>query len=473
MTSTATPLVSGALVLDFLRSHPLTVAVHLLGLGIALRVLVTRRSPQSLMAWVLGLLVMPWVAVPFFLLFGARKLPRKVRGKHAPLLPPGGHAGLPDTHPAANVPRVLRTEGVPGVRSGNAFELLGTGERAYEALHAEIAAARTSIDLTIFIVGDDEVGWSVVHALADRARAGVRVRLLVDAVGSRPIRRRASEELRAAGGELRTFMPLLHAPLKGRTNLRSHRKVGVFDGRRVFMGGMNLALEYMGPTPRADRWRDLACILAGPVASDAGQLFAADWAFAGGAEGLPPTVLPPDAGEAVLQLVPSGPEMKTDTFYDALLTALASARTHVACVTPYYVPDDVVQHAFVLCGRRGVRTQLVMPARSNHSLADNARRGLLAELSEAGVELLWYDRMVHGKAMVVDDTVAYLGSPNLDMRSFFLNYEDALFLYSPAEVAAVRGWIASLADQCSTVHGPPSRRWWMIEDFARLMAPEL
>jgi len=460
-------------VLAFLRSHPLTVAVHAVGLVLALRVLVTRRSPQSLMAWILGLLVVPWVAIPFFFLFGARKLPRSVRGKHAPLLPPGGDAGLPDVHPAANVPRVLRTEGVPGVRSGNAFELLGTGERAYEALHAEIAAARKTIDLTIFIVGDDEVGWSVVNALASRARAGVRVRLLVDAVGSRPIRRRATHVLTQAGGELRVFMPLLHAPLKGRTNLRSHRKVGVFDGARVFMGGMNLALEYMGPTPRPERWQDLACLLEGPVASDATQLFAADWAFAGGAEMPPPTELAAPAGQAVVQLVPSGPEMKTDTFYDALLTALFSARSHVACVTPYYVPDDLVQHAFVLCGRRGVRTQLVMPARSNHSLADNARRGLLAELSEAGVELLWYDRMVHGKAMVVDDTVAYLGSPNLDMRSFFLNYEDALLLYSPAEIGAVRGWIAALAERCSMTQGPPSRRWWLIEDFARLMAPEL
>ena len=117
---------------------------------------------------------------------------------------PGGHAGLPDAHPAANVPRVLRTEGVPGVRSGNAFELLGTGERAYEALTPRSPQPRTSIDLTIFIVGDDEVRRSVVHALAARARAGIRVRLLLDAVGSRPIRRRASDELRAAGGELRT-----------------------------------------------------------------------------------------------------------------------------------------------------------------------------------------------------------------------------------------------------------------------------
>lgn len=459
--------------LALLRSHPFAVAAHLLGLVLALRVLVTRRSPQSLMAWMLGLLVLPWAAVPLFLLFGARKLPRKVRGKHAPILPPGGHAALPEAHPAADVPRVLRTEGVPGVRVGNAFELLGTGEGAYAALHAAIAGAERTIDLTVFIVGDDEVGWGLVKALADRARAGVRVRVLVDAVGSRTTRRRAARTLGAAGGELRVFMPLLHAPLKGRTNLRSHRKIAVFDGERVFMGGMNLAVEYMGPTPRPDRWRDLACMLEGPVASDAQQLFAADWAFAGGAETPPPSELPPPSGTAVLQLVPSGPEMKTDTFYDALLTALHSARRHVACVTPYYVPDDVVQHAFLLCARRGVRTELVMPARSNHALADNARRGLVAELAEAGVVFRWFGGMVHGKAMVVDDTVAYLGSSNLDMRSFFLNYEDALLLYSPGEIALVRGWISALAAECSTTLGPPSRRWWLIEDFARLMAPEL
>ena len=458
--------------LEVLRSHPVAVAVHLLGVILALRVLVTRRTPQSLLAWMLGLLALPWVAIPLFLLFGARKLPRKVRGKHAPLLPPGGHALLPDGHPAADVPRVLRTEGVPGVRAGNAFELLGTGERAHAALHAAIAAARRSIDLTVFILGDDEVGWGVLRALADRARAGARVRVLIDGVGSRSVRRRAARELKAAGGELRVFMPLLHAPLKGRTNLRSHRKIAVFDGRRVFMGGMNLALDYMGPTPRPERWRDLACLLEGPVASDAERLFAADWGFAGGQE-LGPAEVPPPAGSAVVQLVPSGPEMKTDTFYDALLTALYSARSHVACVTPYYVPDDVVQHAFVLCARRGVRTELVMPARSNHALADNARRGLVAELAEAGVVLHWYGGMVHGKAMVVDDTVAYLGSPNLDMRSFFLNYEDALLLYSPPEIAAIRGWISALADESSTTQGPPSRRWWLIEDFARLMAPEL
>jgi len=353
------------------------------------------------------------------------------------------------------------------------MQLLGTGEEAYAALLAAIGAAARSIDLTIFILGNDEVGESVVSALAARAHAGVRVRLLLDAVGSRPMLSRARHVLGPAGGQVRAFMPLIHAPVRGRSNLRSHRKIAVFDGRRVFLGGRSMALEYMGPTPRPGRWRDLACLVEGPVAADAAQLFAADWAFAGREDPVQVSEVPAPAGNAVVQLVPSGPEMATDTFYDALVTALYAARFHVACVTPYYVPDDVVQHAFVLCARRGVRTELVMPAVSNHALADMARRGLLPELAEAGVIFHWFKEMVHGKAMVVDSSVAYVGSPNLDMRSFFLNYEDALMLYSPAEIGAVRVWIERLVAECPKALAPPSRRWWLLDDVARLLAPEL
>jgi len=460
-------------VLTFVRSHPLVFAVHAVGLVMAMRVLVTRRAPQSLMAWLLAFIFAPWAGIPLYLLLGGRKFPRGAKGKHAPLRIPDARAALPEGHRAADVPRVLRTEGVPGVRAGNAMQLLGTGEEAYAALLAAIGAAARSIDLTIFILGNDEVGESVVSALAARAHAGVRVRLLLDAVGSRPMLSRARHVLGPAGGQVRAFMPLIHAPVRGRSNLRSHRKIAVFDGQRALLGGMNMALEYMGPTPRPDRWRDLACLVEGPVAADAAQLFAADWAFAGREEPVQVSELPPPAGNAMLQLVPSGPEMATDTFYDALVTALYAARRHVACVTPYYVPDDVVQHAFVLCARRGVRTELVMPAVSNHLLADKARRGLLPELAEAGVAFHWFGRMVHGKAMVVDDTVAYVGSPNLDMRSFFLNYEDALLLYSPPEIAAVRGWIERLAAECPATLAPPGRRRWLIDDVARLLAPEL
>jgi cardiolipin synthase len=438
-----------------------------------LRLLSTKRTPQSLLAWVLALVFLPIAAIPLYFLIGARKFPR--RAKRSMQAPAKGE--LPPPGPIA---QVLTAVGSPPAREGHRFELLGDGERAYARLKGLIAEAQRTIDLTLFILGDDSTGWGVVDALVARAKAGVRVRLIVDAVGSTQIRRRAARALRAAGGSLRAFMPLIHAPLRGRNNLRSHRKLGVFDGTHVFAGGMNVAEEYMGPTPLAGRWRDVAAVATGPLAVDATAIFESDWAFCGDedegakADGAPVTAAPSRAGEATLQLVPSGPDMVHDPFYDGILTAIFVAKERIAIVTPYYVPDDVVQNALVLAARRGVRTQLVLPSRSNHPLADFARRSLLRELTAAGVELHFYGHgMVHAKAAVVDDAFAYVGSPNMDMRSFFLNYEDALCIYTSPDIAQVRAWIDALMGECTRKSPHDRREYWLIEPIARMLAPEL
>jgi cardiolipin synthase len=274
------------------------------------------------------------------------------------------------------------------------------------------------------------------------------------------------------------FMPLWHSPIRGRTNLRSHRKITIVDGETVFLGGMNLAAEYMGP-PRAPtappRWRDVAAVVRGPVASDATALFESDWHYCGGRsstqDAVGPTIEP--CGDARVQLVPSGPDTATDTMYDLLLTAIFRARAGVAIVTPYFIPDEALQHALVLCARRGVKTELVIPARSNHRIADVARRRLVRELRANGVVVRYYTRgMIHAKAAVVDAEFAYVGSLNFDMRSLFLNYEDALCLYSEPAISEVRAFIDALASECTTELSDPSGSR-VIEQLALLFAPEL
>src|SRR5262249_28993239 len=158
--------------------------------------------------------------------------------------------------------------------------------------------------------------------------------------------------------------------LRGRANLRNHRKLAIFDGAHLFTGGMNYAEEYMGSEPLPSRWCDVAAVASGPVAHAAEALFAADWAFCGGPASprVPATASAPApaVGNAQLQLVPSGPDMADDALYDALLVAIGQARARIVVVTPYYVPDDPIQKALELAARRGVRTQLLMPLRSNH-----------------------------------------------------------------------------------------------------------
>jgi cardiolipin synthase len=458
----------------YLFSHLLAVVTALATTLMVLRLLSTNRTPQSLMAWVLAVVFMPLAAIPLYFLVGARKFPRKAKRS---MLPPAAPTALPPPGPVA---RVLARLGAPPARDGHHFEVLANGEVAYAKLMELIAGAQRSIALTLFILGDDPTGRSVIDALAARAKAGVRVRVVLDSVGCTHSKGRASHLIETAGGCVRVFMPLVHAPLRGRTNLRCHRKLGVFDGERLFAGGMNVAQEYMGPTPFPGRWRDVALVVSGPVALDATNVFESDWAFSHGpqdpgeAHAPPASELAPRLGDGIVQLVPSGPDMEHDTFYDGILTAIFLANERVAIVTPYYVPDDIVQHALVLAAQRGVRVELLVPTRSNHSMADFARRSLLRELTAAGAVLQFYPHgMVHAKAMVVDDAFAYLGSPNMDMRSFFLNYEDALCIYSAPEIAQVRGWIDALLAECTT-RGPHSpRTYWLFEQVARMLAPEL
>lgn len=455
----------------YLLSHLVAVLTALASTLMVVRLLATNRTPQSLLAWGLALMFIPLVAIPLYFLVGARKFPRTAK-RTMRTAPARG-----DLPPPTPVARVLCELGAPPARAGHRFELLENGERAYARLMELIAASHRSIDLTMFILGDDATGRSVVDALVDRAKAGVRVRVVLDAVGSTKSKRRAARLLAGAGGSVRSFMPLLHAPLRGRNNLRCHRKLALFDGEHVFAGGMNLAEEYMGPTPLPGRWRDVAGVVSGPIAVDAAAIFESDWAFCGGrhekgAATDPP--MPAKAGDATVQLVPSGPDMVHDTVYDAVITAISVATERIAIVTPYYVPDDVVQRTLVLAARRGVRTQLLVPSHSNHPFADFARRSLLRELTAAGVDLQFYPHgMVHAKAMVVDDTFAYIGSPNMDMRSFFLNYEDAVCLYTSPDIGQVRAWVDALLAECTT-KGPHSRReYWLFEQVARMIAPEL
>jgi cardiolipin synthase len=143
-------------------------------------------------------------------------------------------------------------------------------------------------------------------------------------------------------------------------------------------------------------------------------------------------------------------------------------------VTPYYVPDEPLQRTLELCARRGVTTELIMPQRSNHALADFARRSALRDLGAAGVSLCAYPKgMVHAKAMVVDDAFAYVGSPNLDMRSLFIDYENALFVYDAEHVAAIADVLTALKGDCVPGAFKTHQAFWALEQIARLLAPEL
>ena len=448
-----------------------------LALLLLAQLLRSNRTPSSTIAWLLVIVLIPYVGVPLYLTFGGRKM-RQMAGRKAMVYAP--EDATREGEYGGGAERVLRSFGVPPATRGNAVRLLGSGEAAFQELVRLIDGAERSIHVTTYILGRDEVGEEVVARLARRASEGLDVRVLLDDLGSWRTGRSFLSPLVEAGGRVARFMPVIHWPFRGRSNLRNHRKLVVADGRLALCGGMNLASDYMGPRPNPARWRDLALVVEGPAAGDLEALFRSDWAFATGE----PADEPPHAGDGgdppeaeggvAAQVVASGPDTAGDPLYESLLTLLFNAKERVWVVTPYFVPDELLVHALDLAARRGIDVRLLVPNRSNHASADLARFGYLREVHEAGAKVLRYlPGMVHAKAVLIDDALAVVGSANMDMRSLFLNYEVALFLYDPEQVRSLDAWFGSMFPDCRK---GLNRQTWLrglAENVVRLVSPLL
>jgi len=453
----------------------LTVSGFLLALVLCAQLLRSNRTPSSTLAWLLCIVLMPYVGVPLYLMFGGRKM-RRMAGRKAKVYGPErvSHEGAF----GGGTERILRSFGVPPVTIGNRVRLLTSGEEAFGELVRIIDGAKRTIHVTTFILGTDAVGEAVVMHLARRAAEGLEVRVLLDDVGSWRTRRRFLAPLVEAGGRVAYFMPVFHRPFRGRANLRNHRKAVVADGTLALTGGMNLAAEYMGPLPDPKRWHDASLVVEGAAAADLEELFCSDWAFSTGepfVEARPADPHPPaGAGGTPVQVVASGPDVSGDPLYESLVNLLFSARSRVWVVTPYFVPDEILVRALDLAARRGVDVRLVVPNHSNHLSADLARVGYLRQVHEAGGVVFRYKpTMLHAKLILFDDELAVVGSANMDMRSLFLNYEVALFLYDREKVREADAWVRSLLPDCRTGLSRASWVLGLLENIVRLLSPLL
>lgn len=426
---------------EYFSIHGLVVVLGLLVYVVISHLTEQRRHPTAAIAWVLFIMLMPYAAVPIFLAFGSRKQsrPRSARGHHV----------LPQGVGGSWVLQTMHALGQPAPAAYHDLNIHADGHEALQALWRHLEAAQESIDICTFILGRGPVGQRVIDLLCAKARAGVRVRLLLDGMGSLMAGRPDLKPLKDVGAGVVLFVPPLHSPLKGRTNLRNHRKMLIVDAslesRRLWSGGRNLAAEYFEGTPGDPPWHDLSFDLSGPLVRQAAALFERDWAFANTER--PPEEMPPEdelddsAPRAQgAQLVASGPDQVDDTVYALLLSAAYQARRHIALVTPYFVPDAALVMALSLAARRGVTVELLIPARSNHRLSDIARGRAVRALAQAGVQIWLAPQMLHAKLAVMDDTLALAGSANLDSRSLFLNYELMMAFHEAGDVRRFAGW---------------------------------
>lgn len=426
--------------------HGLMSAIGLLVYALGSHALNQRRHPAAAIGWVMLIVLLPELGVPLYLLFGTRKLPKAKRQGASPLALEAADDVVP-----AWVQRLTAAMSLPPPASYRALMIHADGGQARDALFELIDGAHHQLAISTFILGRDRFGDELLARLARAARRGVSVRLLVDGMGTWMGGRKDFSAVQAAGVQVAQFVPPFRSPLRwplrGRTNLRNHRKLVIADGQRLWSGGRNLSGEYFEDAPGRPAWTDLSFDLTGEIAAEAVAVFDSDWAFAHrpvrAAIGLPaPRDWPRGRIEGpAAQLLPSGPDYADDTVHTLLLTSCYRARSRILVVTPYLVPDESLLSALCLAARRGVAVDIVMPARSNHRLADIARNRPLRELAAAGAQLWLSSQMVHAKAVVIDDHMAMAGSLNLDSRSLFLNYELMVGFYSPDDIARLAAWI--------------------------------
>ncbi len=453
--------------------HGAVVATGLLIYVVVTRISQQRRYPSSAIAWVIGIATVPYLGVPLFLIFGTRKVIRPVTSTHATFAAP----------PAGDVPdwaaRLLAGLNVAPAVHNDTITFHPDGTASYRALVELIEGAHEQIDVCTFILGSDTVGTSVGDQLITAVKRGVKVRLLVDAVGSLMMPKRMLRHLQEGGIDVRYFMPLLHNPIRGHSNLRNHRKMAIADSQRIWAGGRNLTDVYFLEKPHQPAWVDLSFEVDGQLAGQAQAQFEMDWRAAGGHIGdhvfSAEKTKPLHAAKGPLaQWIASGPDYADDTVYALLVSAFYHAQNSILLVTPYFVPDAALLDALCLACRRGVQVNLVMPIRSNHRLADMARERALRQLSAAGGKVHLVASMVHAKAVVIDATMALCGSVNLDSRSLFLNYEEMTAFYGAPEISWLTVWINHLSSQ-ATAYQARQPSWYhdVLEGIVRAVGFQL
>jgi cardiolipin synthase len=455
-------------------------------IGMGLWLVLEKRSPTATLAWIFGLAFLPLIGIPVYLWLGPRRFQRTRSrllaarasvGRTTEDLAHDHHLGPTE---ASLMRLATRLDGMPPMRAAS-LRVFSEGDEASDAIEAAIRAARHHVHLEYYIFEDGAVAQRLMDALAERSRAGVEVRLLFDAVGSK-LSRASREALAAAGVRLAPFNPAFSGRLGQRLfNFRTHRKIVVVDGVVGFTGGANVSDDQSFRARGAAAWRDTHLELVGEAVQGLQRTFLENWRFAtkdrsSGASLDAYFPAPQPEQPHLVQIVASGPDDTSRAIEALYLAAIGSARRRVWLTTPYFVPSESLLSALCLAGYRGVDVQLVLPTKTDSRMVDLAGASFHDPLLRAGVRVhLYAPRMLHAKTALIDD-VAIIGTANLDDRSLKLNFEVVAACYGGPVIEQLARLFDADKEGCRLKlrledKAPLGRR--LAQSFARLFAPQL
>ncbi|PID46948.1 MAG: cardiolipin synthase [Proteobacteria bacterium] len=412
----------------------LYITVQILGLITAVFALLSTRTSQGTIAWVVTLIAFPWLGVPAYLIFGRTRfrghISARIKDEKGlreqlgldwqdiqPLLSP-----RPQPHENLKTFEVLAKL---AFTQGNAVELLINGQRTFDSIFDGIRHAHEYLLVQFYIVRDDVLGRQLKQLLCDAASRGVRVYFLFDDIGSYTLSNSYLDSLTEAGVMVYSFHSSSRRQKRFQINFRNHRKIVIADGKVAWIGGHNVGDEYLGNTSPYDSWRDTHIRLAGPAVLGAQLSFIEDWHWV--TDSIPTLNWSPCAPSHATQrvlILPSGPSDPFETASLMMQHAIHIAEKRIWIATPYFVPDEGVQQALRLAAIRGIDVRIIIPEKMDNWLTYLSVFSFMPGILKAGVKVMQYQAgFLHQKVFLVDDYLSAVGTVNMNNRSFRLNFE--------------------------------------------------
>lgn len=450
-------------------------------------VLSENRNPVKSLAWVTVLLVVPVFGLILYIFFGrsiknkhiiSRRNRRKLRKYESMSSPKIGRINLS----VESLQQIKLGKALTGANyyPGNDAKILTSGKEKFDELKRDLKAAQHYINLQYYIFEDDNIGNEIKNILIEKARSGVKVRVIYDHVGCFGVKNRFFKEMRDAGVMVYPFFRVAFPPFATRINWRNHRKLCVIDGRIGYIGGMNIADRYINGT-RWGKWSDTHLRIQGPAVAALNLSFAVDWSFMGqplieeGNEVATPVAKGNTMG---MQMITSGPTSQWSNIAMVYLKAIANAKKCVYVQTPYFLPTESLLKALQSAALSRVDVRIMLPRRSDSIMLKYASYSYIAECLRAGIKIYLYEPgMLHSKTMIIDDEFSTVGSTNFDFRSFEHNFEGNMFIYSHGFNQSMKESFFSDLCDCSRIKPSEWRHRSItqkaLESFMRLFSPIL
>ncbi len=415
-----------------------------------------RKNPAVTWAWLMVLAIFPWFGFLLYLVLGFEGRKHKTFAKKCVQDEAILHEYL-----LLNLPGAERNRGIWNAEnffdeptmeylndivflnfatSNSAFTtadeitMFYEGNAKFDALLKDIRQAKEFIHMQYYIVRSDILGKKIIHALAEKAKEGVEVRFLYDGMGNLTNKRHFTKPLTDAGGEVGVFLP----PQFIRINYRNHRKIAVIDGNIGYIGGFNIGDEYIGQVKRFGFWRDSHIRITGDAVKELELRFICDWNFTSKRKidlrplYFPPLVASSTASSSHIQIVSSGPDSKWNSVQYGYNKMICEANKKIYMQTPYFVPDDSMFEMLKMAALSGIDVRIMFPAHPDHFFVYWANLSYMGDLLSAGVKCYKYEKgFIHSKVITMDGLIASVGTANMDVRSFKLNFEVNAFIYDP------------------------------------------